>query len=77
MIGVLMISAGVLLALIAVIGGRIKASKITKNEAYAPAFTAKRQAIIPVNTDIIEEETMLLDDGQEETTLLDDDDKTE
>lgn len=83
--GVSMISAGVLLALISLIVGRIISAKRNKIESDAPAYTTERQVIIPEQKYITEEfatipddgadveETILLDEAEEETSLIDDD----
>jgi len=84
-LGVSMIFAGVLLALISLIVGRIISAKKNKIESNAPAYTTERQVIIPEQKYIIEEfdtmpgdgadveETTLLDEAEEETSLIDDD----
>lgn len=71
-IGVVMISMGVLLALISVIAGKIKAHRKLRKEERSEGFTIESNASLTAKAYYAAEETVLFENAFEETELLDD-----
>lgn len=71
-IGVVMISMGVLLALISVIAGKIKAHRKLRKAERSEGLTIESNASLTAKAYDAAEETVLFENASEETELLDD-----